>query len=124
MELTDLGKIINIHWMSPYLDRVEIVFDDGRLYVGKYVNNKLNGQGIVYYDNGDVFEGIFCNNIPRGPGKYVTTTYDTGITVTYDGIFDNTYFEGTITYEDGMVYFGEAEVIDGAYEGIGQWIRK
>ena len=33
----------------------------------------MHGQGIIYYSNGDIFEGMFVNGLQAGKGKYKHT---------------------------------------------------
>ncbi len=40
------------------------------LFVGDVRNNKINGQGTYYYDNGDIYEGSFRENLIDGNGVY------------------------------------------------------
>lgn len=40
------------------------------LFIGDVRNNKINGIGTYYYDNGDIYEGSFRENLIDGNGVY------------------------------------------------------
>ena len=41
----------------------------GDRYEGFFTFGKFNGQGSLFYHNGDVYEGNYDNGIPSGNGK-------------------------------------------------------
>ena len=45
------------------------IFDNG-IYEGEIKDNKREGQGIMYFNNGNRYEGGFINNMPEGKGTY------------------------------------------------------
>lgn len=40
------------------------------LYPGKMTNGKLEGRGTLVYENGERYEGEFCQGMKHGKGKY------------------------------------------------------
>ncbi len=52
-----------------------MTFNNGALqYNGYVVANKMNGQGKLTFDNGDVYEGQFTNGIFHGQGTYTSAS--------------------------------------------------
>jgi hypothetical protein len=45
-------------------------FSDGTVYLGKFVNGKLNGSGMIIYNSGNYHVGYFTNNKSHGLGFY------------------------------------------------------
>jgi hypothetical protein len=107
---------------------VEVSYDNGDEYIGKFKKNKKNGQGKLESLNGDFFEGIWEDDIfiegqtkkkyesgdiyegnwkdgkMHGCGKY--TWNDGGV---YEGEFQNNAFcgHGKKINNDGSIYEGE-----------------
>ena len=46
------------------------------LFIGDIRNNKINGIGTYYYDNGDIYEGSFRENLIDGNGVYYFASGD------------------------------------------------
>lgn len=53
-----------------------MVFDDGSVYTGFFLNGIPDGEGECTYINGDVYKGRWKNGKPAGKGRYV---YSNGI---------------------------------------------
>lgn len=90
------------------------------LYKGTVnINLVKNGYGILYYQNGDVFEGNWNNNEFTGYGRY---TNSKGIVI--EGLFEafklNTY--GEMWMDDNFYYIGA--FIDGVRQGKGKEYSK
>ena len=107
----------------------KIIFEDGKYFIGKYLNDKENGKGIYYnknntkkYEgylidgkregygkdidrNGDCFIGPWKNNLAHGKGK----NFDKEGNIFYDGDYFNGKREGfgKYIYENGEYYIGE-----------------
>ena len=47
----------------------EIKYDNGDRYVGQVLNGLKEGKGIMYYNNGDRLEGNFKNDKVEGKRK-------------------------------------------------------
>lgn len=65
------------------------LFGDGSLYEGDLVNNKLEGNGTMYYSNGNIYSGEWKNGIREGYGQFYFCTG--GI---YKGEFKNNIIDG------------------------------
>lgn len=46
------------------------MFPDGTKYEGQFVNGKMDGRGVMTYNNGDVYDGMFKNNLKHGEGEH------------------------------------------------------
>ena len=47
-------------------------FEDGEYYIGQYKNGLRHGKGIEYYSNGNIkYEGEYINDKFEGNGKYI-----------------------------------------------------
>lgn len=79
-------------------------YDNKDFYVGKYHKGFKSGQGVYTYANGDVYKGDFSENKPNGRGKL---TMKNGCL--YSGQFKSGKCEGkgTYKYKNGDVYVGE-----------------
>ena len=78
---------------------------NGGTYIG-YVNKETNspdGQGKMMYDNGDVYDGEWVNGVRQGIGRM---TYANGDI--YDGAWLNDMWNGygEYTWADGRKYYG------------------
>ena len=49
----------------------KILFKDGRIYEGNFVEGKLNGEGKYIDSNGDIYEGIFRDGNLSGKGTII-----------------------------------------------------
>ncbi|MGT2926719.1 hypothetical protein [Streptococcus cuniculipharyngis] len=88
----------------PIKRQATLSYDNGRLsYSGQVVNQRLNGQGKLTYDNGDVYEGQFINGVFNGQGKFIAATG-----WQYEGQFKNGQpdGQGTLIAKDKKVYKG------------------
>ena len=58
--------------MNDQLDgQSQITFDDGTFYIGEMHQNKFHGKGKFVFPNGRVWEGTWHNNYLHGPAwKY------------------------------------------------------
>lgn len=88
----------------PIKTQKTITYDGGKLsYTGSVVNHRLNGQGKLTYDNGDVYEGGFDNGVFTGKG-----TFTSHQGWTYEGSFQNGLADGQgkLTTKAKKVYEG------------------
>ncbi len=95
-----------------------IKFESGHLYEGNYQNNKMHGYGKMTWVSGqtyDTYQGNWEKGIRRGYGKY---TFESGNV--YEGNFENNtqHGYGKFTWADGHVYEGNWE--NGVQHGYGK----
>lgn len=79
---------------------------DGRIiYEGEFYNDKPEGMGKCFYNNGDYYIGPFKNGLRNGKG---TIYYENG-TVHYEGDFSNDQPQGNGKFilESGEYYIGQ-----------------
>jgi hypothetical protein len=43
-----------------------------KLYEGEWLNDKKNGKGKLFYEDGDYYEGNFVNDKRHGEGKVIS----------------------------------------------------
>ena len=84
--------------------KTTLVYDNGKItYTGYVVTHRMNGQGQLTYQNGDVYKGHFVNGIFDGEGTY---TAKSGWS--YSGEFKDGQpnGQGTLKAQNGKVYTG------------------
>lgn len=64
--------------------RGRMIFDDGSVYTGFFLNGLPDGEGECKYVNGEVYKGRWSNGRPAGQGQY---TYSNGLVLS--GEWDN-----------------------------------
>lgn len=69
-----------------------MVFDDGSVYVGFFVNGLPDGEGECRYINGEVYKGHWSKGRPSGRGQYV---YSNGLVLSGDWL-EGKYIEKEI----------------------------
>lgn len=85
--------------------QASLTYDGGKItYTGKMKNNRMNGQGVLDYDNGDRYEGDFKNGVFHGQGVFVSHAG-----WRYEGQFKRGQADGKgkLTAKDGQVYEGK-----------------
>ena len=93
------------------------VNSDGALYVGYFINDKLNGKGLKYISEKEhIYKGDFVNNMRHGYGK------DCRKSSKYEGqfSFDKKNGKGEIILNTGDVYKGEFK--NNKITGFGHYI--
>lgn len=78
---------------------------EGCKYLGEFRGGKLNGKGILIYNNGRIYEGDFVNNTPDGKATETYPNKDK-----YVGQFSRGYKNGKGTY-----YYANGEVYEGKF---------
>ncbi|MEX2804885.1 hypothetical protein AB3329_07225 [Streptococcus sp. H31] len=89
-----------------------LTYDDNKInYTGYVVNNRMNGQGKLTYENGDVYEGHFTNGVFNGQGTFTSSNG-----WSYSGSFKNGQADGKgiLKAKNGEVYTGT--FIQGIYQ--------
>ena len=94
--------------------KMNVVFENGDVYEGDFVNNIKEGYGIMSYNNGEKYQGEFKNNVKDGYGIMI---YSNG--EKYRGEFKNDEKDGYGIYQylDGEIYKGDFK--NGVKEGRG-----
>ena len=77
----------------------------GHRYEGDWKNNKKEGKGIYYYNNGDRYEGNFINDKYDGKGVFYFSNGNR-----YEGNFKNDKREG-----EGILYYNNGDRMMGDY---------
>lgn len=91
-------------FLVPLKSKTSLTYDGGKIsYTGYVANYRMNGQGKLTFENGDVYEGDFVNGVFNGQGTF---TAKTGWS--YVGQFKNGQVDGQgkLTAKDKKVYQG------------------
>lgn len=89
---------------QPKVSHEKITLDQHKLvYQGDLKDHKFEGEGLLYYPNGDMYKGTFKNGKFHGSGIF--TSHEGWV---YKGDFDNgtPNGTGTLTTEDELTYEG------------------
>jgi len=113
------------------------VFPSGARYEGDFKDGKINGLGVLYYENGDTYIGNWKNQVRQGKGRfrfvsgneylgefernqmqgYGTMTYSNGNRYEGEWVANQPYGKGTFELANGNKYVGY--FVDGKFEGQG-----
>jgi hypothetical protein len=88
-----------------------------RRYEGEWVDGKINGQGTLWYADGDQYQGEWRDGKMHGRGTY---TYADGDQYEGDWKDDRRHGKGTVTYaavEGGAAEKYEGDWCDGKMHG-------
>lgn len=80
------------------------LWDRGRYVEGCYSGDCENGNGIIYYPNGDIYEGEFANGVPHG---YGVIQYKDNDLEDYSGTFENGFPSGKTSFWDVFLAAGD-----------------
>ncbi len=81
----------------------KMIFNNGDLYEGEFLNLKLHGNGTLKYRNGNVYTGEWINNKREGKGKIIHFNGDI-----YEGDFSNDYKNGFgLLIKNNIKYYSE-----------------
>ena len=86
-------------------DKQELVFDNGRRYVGQVLNGLPEGKGIWYINTGERYEGEFRDGKYNGRGIFYGNDNSR-----YEGEFKNDMCEGK-----GIYYYGDGRRYEGDF---------
>lgn len=50
-----------------------LYYEDGRVYIGEYLNDEKHGYGIYEWPNGKKYEGGWVNGKQMGEARYTNT---------------------------------------------------
>lgn len=103
----DMVKVYEGEWMDDKKQGVgTYYYEDGvSVYEGKWMNNKREGWGVMRYKDGSRYEGEFYNEMRHGQGVLILTNGDR-----FEGMWINDCKEGPgkFYYESkGQCYDGE-----------------
>ncbi len=99
----------------------KMVYANGDIYEGDFVNGKKQGQGTFTFKNGQAYFGRFFDNLRNGKGKF---TFSDGSI--YEGSFANDNFigHGTYTSKSGSNQTGKftvGQIVDLQTEIVGTY---
>lgn len=80
-----------------------MIFEDGQVYIGTWINGKKDGLGKEYFTNGDKYDGEYLNGKKHGQGTYFFASGDVYIGEFKDNKING---KGTQKYINGDVYKG------------------
>ena len=90
----------------------QYMFENGCYYIGQWLNDKMHGNGIIFYKNGKInYEGEFANDKKEGNGKYIEENGDYYIG---QWLNDNKHGKGKEYYTNGEIKH-EGQFINGKY---------
>ena len=97
-DFTYKGSIVN-----GKLSGNGVLIQSGNKYEGEFQNNKKNGIGLMQYQNGDIYFGLWKDNKRFGNGIFKCSAH------IYDGLWlnDTKQGKGTLIYLNGTVYEGD-----------------
>lgn len=93
------------------------IYPSGAKYVGNFKEGKIHGKGILYFSNGDEYNGNWVDHYRTGEGKI---TFKKG--GQYTGTFKKNKFDGygKYVYPNGDLYYGEW--VQNIAEGDGEYV--
>ena len=129
---------VNVPTVSVNKKTGTLEFAEGK-YVGEIVFGVPQGKGVMTYNDGDRYEGMWNDGVPDGKGKYSVAKGDVydgewkgglrhgyGVMTfhrggKYEGTWQNDDYhgKGKMTYPDGAVY--EGDYVEGYQEGQGTY---
>ncbi len=74
-----------------------------RQYVGDWADGSMDGEGIFYYENGEIYRGGWAKNRKNGSGRY---DYSNGDSYFGEWINDLQDGLGTMNYANGNIFEG------------------
>lgn len=79
-------------------------YESGAKYIGEFKNGKIEGEGMFYFSNGNLYIGNWRDYRPQGKGRM---TYGNGDI--YFGNFEQSKIQGigTMEFANGNIYDGE-----------------
>ena len=85
-------------------------WNNGDIYEGDWKNDKREGKGIMFKKNGDIYEGEWKNGLYEGKGIMYWSDGDK-----YEGYFKNGLFDGK-----GIYYYNNGNRYEGDYKNGNQ----
>ncbi len=78
-----IGPIPTANVLSPGT----LICSNGEIHVGKFINDRLEGEGFIRLRNGSIFEGYFINGSPNGHSSLHDTDGITTVGQFNDGLY-------------------------------------
>ena len=97
------GAFLNNSFISQM---VEIIYENGRKYIGQFKNGKREGYGIMYFPDGGRYEGNWENDLAHGKGIEYYQNGDR-----YEGNYFKDEEDG-----EGVYYYKNGDRIMGNYK--------
>lgn len=92
-------------FMGRIPSKQTLTYNDGKMiYKGYVLDNKMNGQGKLTFENGDTYEGKFVNGVFEGHGTFISKSGWTYVGDFKKGVADG---QGKLTTEANIVYEGK-----------------
>jgi hypothetical protein len=107
-ELGEIENIIEPKSIKLINDNIEMkvkfIRENTTFYEGETKNMKMEGKGILYFNNGNKYDGEFKNGLREGKGILYYKNGDI-----YNGEFKNNKRngKGILFFKDGLIYNGE-----------------
>ena len=79
-----------------------IQFQNGDIYEGNFVENERYGEGVYQFANGNVYEGEFVDNRFHGLGRF---SFNDG------SVYEGEFFEGKIDGDGTLVLVMEDDTL-------------
>ena len=97
------GDVYEGQWKNDQFIQGQIIFTNGKIEEGAFINGKLNGQGKRTCSTGEFEEGTFANGILNGQGKRISAKGSI-----LEGFFVNGRLngQGKISYPSGGIWDG------------------
>lgn len=92
------------------------VYPSGAKYIGQFKNGKIHGKGVLYFSNGDKYQGDWVDHYRTGRGTLLKAKGGE-----YTGDFKKNKFDGIgkFIYPTGDIYVGEW--VDNIAQGEGEY---
>jgi hypothetical protein len=117
-----VGTLISliVHFWLKNVDPVIVaILPDGGRYSGEMVDGKIQGKGVIRWDNGSFYKGEFQNGVAHGKGHHV---YADGSV--YEGQFSQGMISGFGKLSDATNGVYEGEFKADRITGNGRWVTK
>ena len=66
------GNYFSGKFFKGDLENGKMIYPDGSVYIGEFINGKRNGKGSILYADSKMYEGFWVDDKEHGQGKVVT----------------------------------------------------
>ena len=117
IQIWNNGRRYEGYWKQNKKIKGKLIYSNGDIYEGEFLNDKAHGYGIYTYIDGTKYEGNWKNDKKDGKGKEI---YPDG--AFYDGDYKEgkKIGKGIYKFADGSIYEGEFD--DNQINGKGKFI--